>query len=86
MIPTTITTDDSIGIIYTTVIQFAYVMEGDEENYTCTVTTDKESAESTFDLEIIRKLNIELIHTLNFIHNYVIHNYVTQHKFSYFSL
>ena len=34
VIPTTVTTDDSIGIIYTTVIQFAYLMEGDEGNYT----------------------------------------------------
>ena len=53
VIPTTITTDDSIGIIYTTVIQFDYLMEGDEENYTCTLTIDRDSAESTFYLEII---------------------------------
>ena len=55
VIPTTITTDDSIGIIYTTVIQFAYLMEGDEGNYTCAVTIDEDSAESTFDLEIMSK-------------------------------
>ena len=55
VIPTTITTDDSIGIIYTTVIQFAYLMEGDEGNYTCAVTIDEESAESTFNLEITSK-------------------------------
>ena len=55
MIPTTITTDDSIGIIYTTVIQFAYLMEGDEGNYTCIVTIEEDSAESTFYLEIIGK-------------------------------
>ena len=53
MIPTTITTDDSIGIIYTTVIQFAYLMEGDEGNYTCAVTIDEDSTDSTFNLEII---------------------------------
>ena len=53
VIPTTITTDDSIGIIYTTVIQFAYLMEEDEGNYTCTVTIEEDSAESTFNLEII---------------------------------
>ena len=55
VIPTTITTDDSIGIIYTTVIQFAYLMEGDEGNYTCTATIEENSGESTFDLELIRK-------------------------------
>ena len=55
VIPTTITTDDSIGIIYTTVIQFAYLMEGDEGNYTCAVTIDEDSTESTFNLELISK-------------------------------
>ena len=53
VIPTTITTDDSIGIIYTTVIQFDYLMEGDEVNYTCTVVIDGNSAESTFNLETV---------------------------------
>ena len=47
VIPTTITTDDSIGIIYTTVIQFDYLIEG---NYTCVVTIDRDSAESTINL------------------------------------
>ena len=55
VIPTTITTDDSIGIIYTTVIQFAYLIEGDEGNYTCTAMIEENSGESTFDLEIICK-------------------------------
>ena len=53
VIPTTITTDDSIGIIYTTVIQFDYLIERDEGNYTCTVAINGDSAESTFNLEII---------------------------------
>ena len=57
VIPTTITTDDSIGIIYTTVIQFAYLMEGDEGNYTCTLTIKGDSIESTFNLEIISKFD-----------------------------
>ena len=55
VIPTTITTDNSIGIIYTTVIQFAYLMEGDEGNYTCAVTIDGDSAETTFNLELVGK-------------------------------
>ena len=53
VVPTTITTDDSIGIIYTTVIQFDYLIEEDEGNYTCSLTVDGDSAESTFDLKII---------------------------------
>ena len=56
VIPTTITTDDSIGIIYTTVIQFAYLMEGDEGNYTCTLTIEGDTLESTFNLKIMSKL------------------------------
>ena len=51
VIPTTITTDDFIGIIYTTVIQFAYLMEGDEGNYTCAVTIEENSGESIYNLE-----------------------------------
>ena len=53
VIPTTITTDDSIGIIYTTVIQFDYLMEGDEENYTCTLAIDGDFTQSTFNLKLI---------------------------------
>ena len=53
VIPTTITIDGSIGIIYTTVIQFDYLNETDEGNYTCTVAIDGISTESTFKLEII---------------------------------
>ena len=63
VIPTTITTDDSIGIVYTTVIQFDYLIEGDEENYTCNLTIGGDSAESTFNLEIISMYNC-LIYTL----------------------
>ena len=55
VIPTTITTDDSIGIIYTTVIQFAYLMEGDEGNYPCILTIGGDSVKSVFNLEIIGK-------------------------------
>ena len=61
VIPTTITTDDSIGIIYTTVIQFAYLIEGDEANYKCTLKIEEASAHSTFNLELISKLYL-LIH------------------------
>ena len=46
VIPTAITSDDSIGISYTTVIQFSYLMDG---AYTCTVMIDGDSAESHFN-------------------------------------
>ena len=54
VIPTTITTDDVVGNTYTTVIQFAYLMEGDEGNYNCTLTVEN-STESNFDLELAGK-------------------------------
>ena len=57
VIPTTVTIDGSIGIIYTTVIQFDYLMEGDEGNFTCTLAINGDLAESTFNLEIISKYN-----------------------------
>ena len=60
VIPTTITTDDSIGIIYTTVIQFAYLMEEDEGNYTCAATVDEDSAVSTFNLEVFSKYDLKI--------------------------
>ena len=56
VIPTTITTDDSIGVIYTTVIQFDYLIEGDEKTYACNSTVEGDSAVSTFNLEVISKL------------------------------
>ena len=55
VIPTTITTDDSIGIIYSTVIQFDYLLEVDEGYYTCSVMIEEDSAQSTFNLETISK-------------------------------
>ena len=61
VIPTTITTDDSIGIIYTTVIRFAYLIEEDEGNYTCTAAIEGDEAVSTFYLEIIGKILIILM-------------------------
>ena len=55
VIPTTITTDDSIGIIYTTVIQFKYLSEADEGYYTCSMMIDENLIESTFYFKIIGK-------------------------------
>ena len=52
--PMNVTTDDSIGNIYTTVIQFAYLMEEDKRNYTCSLTI-VDTVESNFTLEILSK-------------------------------
>ena len=60
VIPTTITTDDSIGIIYTTVIRFAYVIEGDERSYKCTMEIEEDITESSFYFEIKSKYNFKL--------------------------
>ena len=57
VIPTTITADESIGIIYTTVIQFAYVIEEDERSYKCTMEIEEDITESSFYFEIKCKYN-----------------------------
>ena len=62
VIPTTITADDSIGNVYTTVIQFAYLMEEDELNYTCILTVEGYSIKSTFSLQLISKCNLPMLH------------------------
>ena len=54
VLPATVTTDDSIGNIYSTVIQFTYLVEEDEGNYTCTLTVE-DPVMSSFDLEILSK-------------------------------
>ena len=64
VIPTSITADDSIGNLYTTVIQFAYLVEEDEGNYTCTLTVE-DSVKSNFDLEILSKHTYVVSNTCN---------------------
>ena len=54
VLPATVTAEDSIGNIYSTVIQFAYLVEEDEGNYTCTLTVE-DPVMSNFDLEILSK-------------------------------
>ena len=55
VIPTTVTIDDSIGIIYISVIQFAFLMERDERDYPCILTVGGKSVKFMFILEIIGK-------------------------------
>ena len=54
VLPAAVIADDSIGNIYSTVIQFAYLVEEDEGNYTCTLTVEN-PVMSNFDLEILSK-------------------------------
>ena len=61
VVPTTITNDDSIGIIFTTVIQFDYLIEEDEGNYMCSLEIDGDFEESTFSLETISKHKFAVI-------------------------
>ena len=56
VLPATVTAEDSIGNIYSTAIQFAYLVEEDEGNYTCTLTVE-DPIMSNFDLEILSKSN-----------------------------
>ena len=62
-----ITTDNRITIItnitenpfsftYTTIIQFAYLMEGDEGNYTCSVEVDDMMESRSIILENLRSM------------------------------
>ena len=53
VIPSAIINDDSIGIIYTTVIQFDYLTELDEGYYTCSLTFENDSTISSFYLSTI---------------------------------
>jgi len=81
VIPTNITIDDSIGIIYTTVIQFAYLIEEDESNYTCTLTIENSVEKSIFILEIISKLRHKFnIQAYAHIHAYIC-TYLQKHSY-----
>jgi len=65
-----ITTDNRVTIIptnvpenpssftYTTTIQFTYLMEGDEGNYTCNVTVDDMTESYTTSLQNLRSMNV----------------------------
>ena len=55
VMPSFFIADDSIGNTFTTVIQFDYLMESDEGNYTCTLTREKDSVTSAFELKLVSK-------------------------------
>ena len=55
---TTITdiTENPSSFTYTTIIQFAYLMEGDEENYSCNVKVDDMMESSSITLDNLRSM------------------------------
>ena len=53
VIPTIITENPS-SFTYTTTIQFAYLMEGDEGNYTCNITVDDIMMKSQYIVQNLR--------------------------------
>ena len=55
IVPTNITENPS-SFTYTTAIQFAYLMEGDEGNYTCNVTVDDMTESYSVTLENLRSM------------------------------
>ena len=55
VIPATVTTDDSIGTTYATMIQFDYLTKADKGNYNCSMIIGDRLTESTFVLETISK-------------------------------
>ena len=52
----TIITENPSSFTYTTTIQFAYLMEGDEGNYTCNVTVDKMMKSHSTTLQNLRSM------------------------------
>ena len=53
--PTSVTENPS-SFTYTTTIQFAYLMEGDEGYYTCNVTVDDMMESQSTTLEYLRSM------------------------------
>ena len=49
-------TENPSSFTYTTIIQFAYLMEGDEGNYTCNVETDDMMESHSIMLEYLRSM------------------------------
>ena len=55
--PTNVTSNPS-SFTYTTTIQFTYLMEGDEGNYTCNVTLDDVMESNTTTLQKLKSMNV----------------------------
>ena len=51
-------TENPFSFTYTTIIQFAYLMEGDEGNYTCNVEVDDMMESRSIVLENLRSMQI----------------------------
>ena len=62
--PTNITENPS-SFTYSTTIQFAYLMEGDEGNYTCNVTVDDMMESHSITLQNLRSMYINFLLNTN---------------------
>ena len=49
-------TENPFSFTYTTIIQYIYLMEGDEENYTCNVEVDDMMESSSITLDNLRSM------------------------------
>ena len=49
-------TESPSSFTYTTIIQFAYLMEGDDRNYTCNVEVDDMMESSSITLDNLRSM------------------------------
>ena len=66
-------TENPFSFTYTTIIQFAYLMEGDEGNYTCIVETDDMMESLSTIFENLRSMytNISISQTLLYAYIFV---------------
>ena len=55
-------TENPFSFTYTTIIQFAYLMEGDEGNYTCSVEVDDIMESHSIILENLRSMYAAGVH------------------------
>ena len=59
LIPTNITSN-AFSFAYTTVLQFAYLIEGDEGNYTCDLVADEMFESQTVRLQNFRSMFVHI--------------------------
>ena len=71
--PTNITSN-AFSFTYTTVLQFAYLMEGDEGNYTCNLVADEMFESQTVRLQNFRSMYVFACIYSNFIRIQKTHN------------
>ena len=64
-------TENPSSFTYTTIIQFAYLMEGDEGNYTCNVEVDDMMESSSITLDNLRSKQILIRNCNTYVHMFM---------------